>query len=203
MPEFCDVALSVPLDMVFTYRIANGIQPAVGGRVLVPFRQRRMPGVVVELHDREPKVQAKNIISALDSSPENIISALDSSPVLDDQLLQLGRWIANYYLAPLGEVFRSMLPLAAEFKRSINYRITDEGRLALHQAGLSGSSACSRRTPEEQLAEFSVLDYLSERDMAREASLRAAARASKTVLEGCGRSGLLAKIFQMHAMARA
>src|SRR5213595_1600721 len=182
MPEFCDVALPVPLDMAFTYRIANGIQPAVGGRVLVPFRQRRMPGVVVELHDREPKVQAKNIISAL-----------DSSPVLDDQLLRLGKWIANYYLAPLGEVFRSVLPLAAEFKHSINYRITDEGRLALHQAGMSGSSARSHRTPEEQLAEFRVLDYLSERDMAREASLRAAARASKTVLEGMVRKKWIAR----------
>src|SRR5213594_4304901 len=182
MPEFCDVALPVPLDMAFTYRIANGIQPAVGGRVLVPFRQRRMPGVVVELHDREPKVQAKNIISAL-----------DSSPVLDDQLLQLGRWIANYYLAPLGEVFRSMLPLAAEFKHSINYRITDKGRLALHQASMSGLSGRSRRTPEEQLAEFRVLDYLSERDMAREVSLRAAARASKTVLEGMLRKKWIAR----------
>src|SRR5438067_1242431 len=149
---------------------------------MVPFRQRRMPGVVVELHDREPKVQAKNIISAL-----------DSSPVLDDQLLQLGRWIANYYLAPLGEVFRSMLPLAAEFKHSINYRITDEGRLALHQASMSGSSGRSRRTPEEQLAEFRVLDYLSERDMAREVSLRAAARASKTVLEGMVRKRWIAR----------
>src|SRR6266581_1420557 len=181
MPEFCDVALSVPLDTAFTYRIANGTQPVVGGRALVPFRQRRLPGIVVELHDRAPKVQAKNIISAL-----------DSSPVLDDQLLRLGKWIANYYLAPLGEVFRSMLPLAAEFKRSINYRITDEGRLALHQAGMSGSSARSRKTPEEQLAEFRVLDYLSERDMAREASLRAAARASKTVLEGMVRKKWIA-----------
>src|SRR5213593_5051281 len=125
MPEFCDVALPVPLDMAFTYRIANGIQPAVGGRVLVPFRQRRMPGVVVELHDREPKVQAKNIISAL-----------DSSPVLDDQLLQLGRWIADYYLAPLGEVFRTMLPLSAEFRRSIGYRLTEAGQMALHLAGM-------------------------------------------------------------------
>src|SRR6266702_6623200 len=182
MPEFCDVALSVPLDTAFTYRIGNGMQPVVGGRVLVPFRQRRMPGIVVELHDRAPKVQAKNIISAL-----------DSSPVLDDQLLQLGRWIADYYLAPLGEVFRSMLPLAAEFKHSINYRITDEGRLALHQASMSGSSGRSRKTPEEQSAEFRVLDYLSERDMAREASLRAAARASKTVLEGMLRKKWIAR----------
>src|SRR5256712_6342146 len=182
MPEFCDVALSVPLDTAFTYRIGNGMLPVVGGRVLVPFRQRRMPGIVVELHDRAPKVQAKNIISAL-----------DSSPVLDDQLLRLGKWIAHYYLAPLGEVFRSMLPLAAEFKHSINYRITDEGRGALHQAGMSGSSARSRRTPEEQLAEFRVLDYLSERDMVRDASLSAAARASKTVLEGMVRKKWIAR----------
>src|SRR5947208_4274264 len=176
MPEFCDVALSVPLDTAFTYRIGNGMQPVVGGRVLVPFRQRRMPGIVVELHDRAPKVQAKNIISAL-----------DSSPVLDDQLLRLGKWIANYYLAPLGEVFRSMLPLAAEFKHSINYRITDEGRGALHQAGMSGSSTRARRTPEEQLAEFRVLDYLSERQAVREESLRAATRVSKSVLTGMAR----------------
>ena len=182
MPEFCDVVLSVPLDMAFTYRTANGTQPVVGGRVLVPFRQRRMPGIVVELHDRTPTVQAKNIISAL-----------DSSPVLDDQLLRLGKWIANYYLAPLGEVFRSMLPLAAEFKHSINYRITDEGRLALHQASVSGSSGRSCRTPEEQLAGFRVLDYLSERDVAREGSLRAAARASKTTLEGMVRKKWIAR----------
>ena len=182
MPEFCDVALSVPLDMAFTYRLANGTHPVVGGRVLVPFRQRRMPGIVVELHDRAPTVQAKNIISAL-----------DASPVLDDELLRLGKWIADYYLAPLGEVFRTMLPLAAEFKRSINYRITDEGRLVLHQAGLSGTSARSRRTPDEQLAEFRVLEYLSERGMAAASSLRAAARIPKTVLDGMVRKKWIAR----------
>ena len=65
MPQFCDVALPVPLDMVFTYRVAaeahlpatqqtltqqegtlsdesEATGPVVGGRVLVPFRQQRM-----------------------------------------------------------------------------------------------------------------------------------------------------------------
>ena len=41
MPEFCDVALPVPLDTAFTYRLPDGMQPAIGGRVLVPFRQQR------------------------------------------------------------------------------------------------------------------------------------------------------------------
>jgi primosomal protein N' (replication factor Y) len=150
MPEFCDVALPVPLDMVFTYRVPAEATPVVGGRVLVPFRQQRLTGIVVELHDRKPSVATKTIQSVL-----------DVAPVLDGQLLRLGRWIADYYLAPLGEVFRTMLPLNAEFKRSIAYRITKEGQLALHLAGMSGSSARSRRTPEEQAAEFRVLDYLS------------------------------------------
>jgi primosomal protein N' (replication factor Y) len=150
MPEFCDVALPVPLDMVFTYRVAAEATPVVGGRVLVPFRQQRMTGIVVELHDRKPSVATKNILTVL-----------DATPVLDEQLLHLGRWIADYYLAPLGEVFRTMLPLNAEFKRSIGYRLTEPGQMALHLAGMSGSSARSRRSPEEQAAEFRVLDYLA------------------------------------------
>jgi primosomal protein N' (replication factor Y) len=152
MPEFCDVAVPVPLDMVFTYRVPADARPVIGGRVLVPFRQQRMTGIVVEVHDRKPSVITKNILSVL-----------DATPALDEQLLQLGRWISEYYLAPIGEVFRTMLPLAAEFKRSIGYRLTEEGEMALHQAGTSGSSARSRRTPEEQAAEFRVLDYLAAR----------------------------------------
>ena len=175
MPEFCDVALPVPLDMAFTYRVPEGAEPVVGGRVLVPFRQQRMTGVVVELHDRKPAVVTKNVQSVI-----------DPSPVLDESLLRLGRWIADYYLAPVGEVFRTMLPLAAEFKRVIGYRITEPGQMALHLAGMSGSSARSRRTPDEQATEFRVLDYLGgfDGELVREEALRSATRVSRSVLAG-------------------
>jgi len=189
MPEYCDVALPVPLDMVFTYRVPAEAAPVVGGRVLVPFRQQRLTGVVVELHDRKPSVATKIIQSVL-----------DVSPVLDEQLLRLGRWIADYYLAPLGEVFRTMLPLNAEFKRAVAYRITAEGQLALHLAGMSGSSARSRRTPEEQAAEFRVLDYLAAQEPApgetmqvREEALRSATRVSKLILNGMVRKKWLVR----------
>jgi primosomal protein N' (replication factor Y) len=168
--------------MVFTYAVPPGMEPVVGGRVLVPFRQQRLSGVVVELHDRPPQVKTKKVIEAL-----------DLSPVLDEQLLKLGKWIANYYLAPLGEVFRTMLPLAAEFKRTITYRITDEGRLALHLAGMSGSPARSKRTPEQQLVEFRVLDYLAERESVREESLRGATRVAKALLAGMARKNWIAR----------
>jgi len=189
MPEFCDVALPVPLDMVFSYRVPAEVAAVVGSRVLVPFRQQRMTGVVVELHDRKPTVKIKNILSVL-----------DASPVLDEQLLRLGRWIADYYLAPLGEVFRTMLPLNAEFKRGVAYRISAEGRKALHLAGISGSSARSRRTPEEQAAEFRVLDYLAAQEPAlgetvqvREETLRSTTSVTKALLAGMVRKKWLGR----------
>ena len=189
MSEFCDVALPVPLDMVFTYRVLAETTPLVGGRVLVPFRQQRLTGIVVELHDRKPSVTIKSILSVL-----------DLTPVLDGQLLRLGRWIADYYLAPIGEVFRAMLPLSAEFKRAVAYSITGEGRAALHLAGLLGSSARSRRTPEEQAVEFRVLDHLAAQEIAaaetvqvREESLRSATRVSKIILHGMVRKKWLAR----------
>src|SRR5215467_4280796 len=157
MPEFCDVALPVPLVMAFTYRIDNGSLP-----------------IVVGLHDRAPTVKAKNVLSVL-----------DAEPVLDPQLMKLGTWIADYYLAPIGEVFRTMLPLGAEFKRLIGYTITDAGRTALYEAGMSGSSARSRRTPDDQLAEVRVLDHLNARDeMISAESLRATTQATKKTLDG-------------------
>ncbi len=182
MPLFCDVALAVPLDMVFTYAIPVGMEPVVGGRVLVPFRQQRMSGIVVELHDRPPQVKTKKVLEAF-----------DLSAVLDEQLLKLGKWIADYYLAPLGEVFRTMLPLSAEFRRAITYSITDDGQMALHLAGMSGSSARSQRTPEEQLVEFRVLDHLAERESVREESLRGATRVSKALLAGMVRKKWIAR----------
>ncbi len=173
MTEFCNVALPVPLDILFTYRIPQGMEPVVGGRVLVPFRQQRLSGIVTELHDRSPEIPAKSVLSVL-----------DRSPLLDPPLVQLGKWIADYYLAPLGEVFRTMLPLSAEFRRSVVYRITQQGQMALHLAGRAGSPMRSRRSEQEQWDEFRVLDYLAERDQARAESLRAATRASAATLAG-------------------
>ncbi len=173
MARFCNVVLPVPLDTAFTYAVPAGMEPVIGGRVLVPFRQQRLSGIAVELHDREPSVTAKHIIGVL-----------DPKPVLDDSLMRLGKWIANYYLAPLGEVFRGMLPLNAEFKRAVNFQITGEGHTALYAAGISGSSARSRKTPDEQLAEITVLDYLASREHTPEETLRSTLRVSRSLLTG-------------------
>ncbi len=173
MPQFCDVAVPVLLDATFTYRIPeNSPEPVVGGRVIVPFREKRLCGVVTELHDREPKFTTRRLSQVL-----------DSTPCLTPELMQLGRWIAQYYIAPVGEVFRSMLPLSAEFRRVIGYRITDKGIGALHAAASGGSSLRSQKAPEHQDLEYTALNRLADGEIVREAALRSASGATKSVLQ--------------------
>ena len=172
MPEFCDVALPVPLEMTFTYRV-NGEIPVVGGRVLVPFRTSKLPGVVTALHDRAPSMEAKTVHAVL-----------DSEPLIDSTLMQLAEWISNYYLAPLGEVLRAMLPLQAEVRRDWAYSITPAGNKALSDSAHSGNSGRSKRSIEEQMLEYRVLDHLSQVENAREKSLRSATGATREILRG-------------------
>src|SRR5262245_62562332 len=181
MPDFCDVALPVPLDMAFTYRIGPQA-PLIGARVLVPFRNDRLAGVVTSLHDREPSMKAKSLLQVLD--PE---------PVLDPTLMKLGEWIAHYYLAPLGEVFRTMLPLAAEIKKAKIYSITDAGHEALHASANVGSSRRSRQDVDTQMIEYAVLDYLAMSEGALESTLRSATGAGRDLLDNLVRKQWIAR----------
>jgi primosomal protein N' (replication factor Y) (superfamily II helicase) len=181
MPEYCDVALPVPLDATFTYRL-NGDAPLIGARVLVPFREKKLSGIVTRLHDQAPSAQARYVLSVL-----------DAFPVLDDRLMALGEWIAKYYIAPVGEVFRTMLPLNAEFRRVVGYQITDAGIAALQQASLLGSSLRSSKPAEEQASEMEILNYLADEEVVRESTLRSATGASKALLSSLLRKKWVAR----------
>ena len=183
MPEFCEVALPVPLEATFTYRVAEDLAaPVVGGRVVVPFREQRLCGVVTELHDREPQFTTRRIGQVL-----------DSAPALSAELLELGRWIAQYYIAPIGEVFRTMLPLSAEFRRIVGYRITEKGIAALHAAAIGGSSLRLQKEPQHQDLEYGALNRLSDGEIVREATLRSTCGATKSVLQSMLRKKWIAR----------
>ncbi|HUS18157.1 MAG TPA: DEAD/DEAH box helicase family protein, partial [Terriglobales bacterium] len=174
MPEFCDVALPVPLEMTFTYRVGEQ-QPVVGGRVLVPFRTGREAGIVIALHDIPPSMKAKTVLQVI-----------DQAPVFDESLLKLGEWIAQYYLAPIGEVYRTMLPLMAEVKKAWSYSITEAGHTALYEGATIGSSKRSKKSADDQMLEYEVLNYLAnaEDGAAREGSIRSATGATRDILVG-------------------
>jgi primosomal protein N' (replication factor Y) len=134
MPEgsylYCDVSLPVPLDQPFTYALPETLRhrARLGSRIVAPFGARKLTGVILRCHDEQPPMAAREALRLI-----------DSEPVLDAELLALGRWIAGYYCAPLGEVLRGMLPLASEIRRGKVWSLTDSGRDASRQLVLDSS----------------------------------------------------------------
>ena len=183
MPSFCDVALPVPLDQTFTYAV-NGVVPVVGARVLVPFSGQRLMGVVVRVHDDAPT-------DGFEIRP--VQQVLDDAALLPEELMKLAGWIASYYVAPLGEVLRGMMPLAAGVKRHVAYRIAEAGRRVLYEGAVKGSSRRSKLTPEEQNREYAVLNYLEGGEQAKMSALRSATGANKGLLEGMVRKKWLVR----------
>jgi primosomal protein N' (replication factor Y) len=181
MPAYCDVAVPVPLDRLFTYALGEET-PAVGARVLAPFRNEKLAGVVVRVHDEPPPV-----------APRPLIAILDAEPVLSAELMELGQWIAGYYLAPVGEVLRGMLPLTAEVRRRVLYRITDTGREVLAAGAEKGASRRSRLTAEDQDREYAVLNLLAAGDAVPVGRMRSATGASGTLLAGMARKKWIAR----------
>ena len=127
---YCDVSLPAPLDRAFTYALPETLWRRVkpGCRVLVPFGARKLIGVALRLHEEAPE-----------GGVREVLRLLDAEPALDEEMLALGRWIAGYYCAPLGEVLRSMAPapLGAELRHGKVYSLTGKGRDALRQLTLA------------------------------------------------------------------
>ncbi len=156
----------------------------VGARVLVPFSGQRLMGVVVRVHDTP-------LPEGLEAKP--VQAVLDPEALLPEELMRLAGWIASYYVAPLGEVLRGMLPLMAEVRRQWVYRIAEKGRTVLYDGAEKGSSRRSRLTPEEQNREYAVLNYLEAGEAAKASALRSATGAGKALLEGMVRKRWLTR----------
>src|SRR4051812_715044 len=98
-----DVALPVPLFRTFSYRVPEGLTGCVepGARVVVPFRNKREIGIVFGSAELREGVKYKDVLAAPDDAPS-----------VDPSMLALCRWIADYYVVPLGVALRCALPAA-------------------------------------------------------------------------------------------
>jgi primosomal protein N' (replication factor Y) (superfamily II helicase) len=97
--QLVEVALPVPVFSTFTYAV-DGSPPPSGTRVLVPFRREEKIGWVTG--PGEPEQDLPRVRSVLD--------ILEDEPSVPPDLLDLARWMAEYYVAPLGVVLRASLP---------------------------------------------------------------------------------------------
>ena len=135
-------------------------------------------GVVVRTHDTPPSE---------DFEIKPVQQVLDDVSLLSPELMQLATWIAQYYVAPLGEVLRGMMPLAAEVRRQYTYRISEAGRRVLYEGAQKGSSRRSKLPAEDQNREYAVLNYLEDGNAAKASALRSATQARKALLDAMAR----------------
>jgi primosomal protein N' (replication factor Y) len=145
-PRYCEVALPVPLRSTFTYAVPASLdgEPLVGRRVVVPFGRRAMIGVGLAESDRPPDIPRVKEIAQM----------MDSVPALPPKLLELGHWISRYYLAPVGEAFRAMLPPEIELRHDREYSLTDAGSAYLREL-----AAVDELTDQEQ-SELALLQHV-------------------------------------------
>jgi primosomal protein N' (replication factor Y) len=99
--QYADVILQVPLHATFTYAIPEGMRVVEGVRVLVPFgRGKKYVGLVDRIHDQQPQEYAVKAIEEV----------MDAAPVVTGSQLRLWHWISDYYLSPIGDVYKAALP---------------------------------------------------------------------------------------------
>src|SRR5438067_10661344 len=107
MPQYAEVAVPVHVNRTFTYRLPIALQrnARLGSRLLVPFGRKRITGYIVALLNA--------IGPAADLTDADIKDAeelLNAEPLLTPEVLDITRWVAEYYAAPWGEVLKASLP---------------------------------------------------------------------------------------------
>lgn len=103
MPVYADIILPLPLEGLFTYAVPQGMEEKVcfGVRVLVPLgKTKKYVGIVAQTHTHQPEGY----------EVKDLEQVLDAEPVLLPQQYRLWQWIADYYMSPLGDVFKAAFP---------------------------------------------------------------------------------------------
>ena len=114
MKKFADIALPIPVFQNYTYEIPEIMRPFIkkGFRVLVPVGKRKMTGYVINIKDE-----------CVRSDLKPIHDLIDKSPAISTELIRLAKWISDYYICPLGEVIKAMLPGGINIESKTNLKL--------------------------------------------------------------------------------
>jgi primosomal protein N' (replication factor Y) len=184
--NFVQVAVPLPVTGTFTYSVPDHLaaRAVVGTRVLVPFGRRKVTGFVVE----------SGVTPEVDDVKE-VIEALDVAPVVDPPMIELTRWIADYYLASWGEVLRATLPPGINMESRRFLRVTDAGKkaLAVGTSLASGTEFSDRRRK--------VLELVCDREKVSLGHARREAgipRGNRSDIDALVRAGLVEEFEEVH-----
>ena len=156
---FAEVAVPIHVRQTFTYRLPGDLafRAQAGCRVMVPFGKKFLTGFIVDLHE--------SLQSEIDESDiKDIEELLDESPIITPEILELTRWVSEYYFAPWGECLRAALPAGAISISEQVLSLTDTGRAALVHGGLAPSKL-------EALQALAGAEFVEARSIERSLSL--------------------------------
>src|SRR5690606_26032401 len=135
---FVDIILPIPIHREFTYRVPYEMNDYIqeGVRVVVPFGKSKFyTGVVTRVHENIPK----------DYTAKYLEFILDESPIVTGKQYTFWKWIAKYYMAPIGDVLNAALPA--------NFKLASETKILLHPDFEKGEEL-----PEKELELVEVLE---------------------------------------------
>jgi primosomal protein N' (replication factor Y) len=122
---FLEVAVALPVPGTFTYRDPRpGVSAPIGAQVVVPFGGRTVTGFVVARAGAAAGGRAET---------KDIEEIVAGEPAFDEAMIAFGRWVADYYQAPFGEVLRAALPQGEQAGATRAVRLTDAGRRQLER----------------------------------------------------------------------
>ncbi len=158
--KYVDVILPLPLQDFFTYSVSDSLAARIvmGVRVLVPFgKSKTYSAMAVRVHADKPDLP--------DSKIREILALLDDAPVLLPNQLRLWRWIADYYMSPLGDVMNAALP--AGLKAEVGYKPKTEACVAIGEKFVNEEAQRAavemlRRMPRQQAAFKTFLNLIGD-----------------------------------------
>jgi primosomal protein N' (replication factor Y) len=135
---FAEVAIPVFIRQTFTYKLVGELsrRARIGCRVVVPFNKKLLTGFIVNLRETlQGEVSPQDI--------REVEELIDEAPIIEREMLELTRWMSDYYYASWGECIRAALPSGAAVATEQMFTITNAGRaeLALHSGGFGWASA--------------------------------------------------------------
>src|SRR5215469_11930812 len=132
---FAEIALPLNVSQTFTYHLpdhmATGARP--GSRVIVPFGKKLQAAFIVGIHE--------DIDDELRGAIRDVEELVDETPVVNGDILELTKWMADYYYAPWGECLRSALPAGTLAATEKLITITDAGRTVAADLGAGRTAA--------------------------------------------------------------
>src|SRR5215813_10555987 len=184
---FADVAVPVAVRQTFTYRLSGDMasRAQLGCRVLVPFGKKLLTAFIVDLNEN-PQTEVE------ESDIKDVEELLDETPIITAEILELTRWVSDYYFAPWGECLRAALPAGATSISEQVISLTGAGRRALSDGRiapsklevlriLSGSDFVTAKQIERNLSRSRAGDLI--RQLAREGLITVSQRIADTQLK--------------------